>query len=654
MSATSAEHDLIESIKAQLEGLRKTPDGLFLYRLIDRGLKNRGGEYTGDTGSDFISFLHALLQKYAANQDGDTVTRVKVRLLQQRLMPHLEDDENKDATTSTLPPKPPAPEEVVIEGLPEEPDEPTYEQAVDRVADQPAPTFEQVEEKPTNEPTPAPDAKPSNPESLEIEGLELDESTFERELEKRKASEAVEERQTLFVEEESPVANDTVPADTPTDTLPDKPVDTLDSDRETQLSSEDQASRDAKSEAIKASLRPLVAQEEKEQTNAEPSTIRNDRHEIEIKVEDTLSIDELPVKEKTKPQRLTIADRVPNVVREELSRSSRKAAEPKSSPPLSIDPDFNSGNNNDTETPDIIVGDDTVSPVPAPTQPMATKSDAISVRSGSSTGSKITSRDRVDRLHETFAGKVADSISRSREYHGLLKSNLKALKLADSPDDVLDIKHLLVMGLEDLLKGNKALGKDLGATNHYLKISQLDRNLLKDELGRVRDQSLVDELTGLQNKVAFGKQIEAEIGRSKRYGFSLALSVVVLDQIDTYREQIGNDAGDEVIRTFANQILTGFRGYDAVARLNDNRFGILFPNTQKEGALSALEKAQKRAADTVIQINGKSLRLPTFTSSLTIYSPGDKPEALLKRAYDALAVADENTRNKIIVALAQT
>jgi hypothetical protein len=259
LSATSAEHDLIESIKAQLEGLRKTPDGLFLYRLIDRGLKNRGGEYTGDTGSDFISFLHALLHKYAANQDGDTVTRVKVRLLQQRLMPHLEDDEDKTAATSTVPAKPPAPEEVVIEGLPEEPEEsgePTYEEAVNRVADQPAPTFEQAQEKSAAEPTPAPDAKPASPESLEIEGLELDESTFERELEKRKASEAIEERQTLPVEEESAAANETQPPDTP------------EPDRKKQLSSEDQASRDAKSEAIKASLRPLVVQEEKEKTTS--------------------------------------------------------------------------------------------------------------------------------------------------------------------------------------------------------------------------------------------------------------------------------------------------------------------------------------------------------------------------------------------------
>jgi hypothetical protein len=46
--------------------------------------------------------------------------------------------------------------------------------------------------------------------------------------------------------------------------------------------------------------------------------------------------------------------------------------------------------------------------------------------------------------------------------------------------------------------------------------------------------------------------------------------------------------------------------------------------------------------------------MPSFTSSLTLYSPGDQPEAIMKRTYDALSLASQSTRNKIIVALAQT
>ncbi len=604
MSATSSDSDLIELIKAQIEGLRKTPDGLFLYRMIDRGLQNRGGEYTGDTGNDFINFLHALLHKYASNPDGDTVTRVKVRLLQQRLAPHLDNEEEQAAPepAAFVVTKPPEPEEVIIEGLP---DEPVNVQTDDRQASN----------------------NTIQPEALEIDGLELDESTFEEELEKRATDDVVAERPSLSFEEEKPLNTGFDNADE------------IESAADELTNRSDRESRDAKAEAIKASMRPLVDIDEAPKPSAPSSAVRHDRHEIEMTVDDNLSLGGLA--EESERARFSITDRVPKDVKQELSRKSREPAKPKPSPPR---PD-------DDDVPDIVVGEESFVKAPEP-RPLA--AGAILDAGGATpvADARNSSRDRVDKLHETFAGKLADSISRSRDYHKLLKTNLKALKLADSPDDVIDIKHLLVMGLEDLLKGNDALGKDLGATNHYLKISQLDRDLLKDELGRVRDQSLVDELTGLQNKVAFSKQVEAEIGRSKRYGFSLALSVIVLDRLDTYREQNGKDAGDEIIRTLANQMLAGF--HDAVARLHDDKFGILFPNTQKEGALSALEKAQKHAADTVIQFNGKSLSLPTFTSSLTLYSPGDKPEVLMKRAYDALAIANKNSRDKIIVALAQT
>lgn len=651
MPATSTDDDLIELIQAQLEGLRKTPDGLFLYRMIDRGLQNRGGEYTGDTGRDFVSFLHTLLQKYAVNSDGDTVTRIKVRLLQQRLAPHLAQNDNQTKDKA----QPPLmrgssmqdPEEVLIEALPAEQDVPDYEDTKSVAPAQAAPVAtpreEPVAQVAPPRPDPEPDALP--PESLIIEGLELDESAFEKELAERVALEESEKRQSMEAE-----AEDSEGAEAADSEIKDSKDKSL----------LEQEARDAKAEAIKASLKPLTSTKDETKSSKKSSAFNRDRNEYDVSVDDSLSIDEpLPTKEPdaveqdSAVQRKSIAEIIPSDVKEELARGAPKAAKKKASPPLSLDPDFNNPNPAVGSTePDIVVGSES-----GPKEPAVTRGKKKLVRSrpaDSTEAVKNTSRDRVDRLHETFANKLAENITRSRGYHKLLKSNLKTLKLADSPDDILDIKHLLIMGLEDLLKGNEAISKNLGATNHYLKISQLDRHLLKDELGRVRDQSMVDELTGLQNKVAFVKQIEAEVGRSKRYGFSLALSIIVLDQFDSYTARFGKDAGDEIIRTLANQVLAGFRGYDAVARLSKDKFGVLLPNTQKEGAMSAIEKAQKIAANTVIQVKGKSLRLPTFTSSLALYSPGDKPDALMKRAYDALDLVNKDTRNKIIVALAQT
>ena len=607
MSATPADNDLIQLIQNQLEGLKKTPDGLFLHRMIDRGLQKRGGNYTGDTGRDFVNFLHGLLQRYATNPDGDTVTRVKVRLLQQRLAPHILDD-----ATASKPAVPDTAGDSVVEAQETvESSDNDSDYSVDFSTSEA--TDQAVPDVAANDSN---DAAEDEFVSMADDGLTEDEPAFTFE-------EQDEEVFDLDLSEEEGSSEDEIDFGFVED----------------QEDSGAKQHRAHSSESKNAGDIESSAKQDKSATGSSGS-----RHEIDIDVEDSLDISSLEALEGEPDESAVARD------------FFEKVDEIEEAEPVDFGADFNLELPSDEPEPDIIVGEITT-PVPEqPTSKVPAQKSASKPSSAVASSDDIhdSSRERVDRLHETFASKLADSVTRNKNYTSLLRSNLKALKLADQPDDVLDIKQLLIRGLEDLLQGNETLNKDLGATNHYLKISQLDRNLLKDELGRARDQSLVDDLTGLQNSKAFNKQLAAEIGRSKRYGFSLALALVILDDYDELQQLKGKEAGKEVLRTFAQQILTGFRGYDAVARLNNHQFGILFPNTQKEGALSALEKAQKRAADTVIQVGGTSLRMPSFTSSLTLYSPGDQPEAIMKRTYDALALASQSTRNKIIVALAQT
>jgi len=86
--AASEPNDIIGSIRTQLEGLKRTEDGMLLYRLIERGLGKRP-EQAGDTDEAFLTFLYTLLERYAKNRDGDPITRIKVRVIQQRITPHL-------------------------------------------------------------------------------------------------------------------------------------------------------------------------------------------------------------------------------------------------------------------------------------------------------------------------------------------------------------------------------------------------------------------------------------------------------------------------------------------------------------------------------------------------------------------------------------
>lgn len=250
-----------------------------------------------------------------------------------------------------------------------------------------------------------------------------------------------------------------------------------------------------------------------------------------------------------------------------------------------------------------------------------------------------------------LAHNVADALTHSRDFDTLLRTSLQALEQSDSAPDA-ELKKLLRSGIEELIAEHRSLEKNLLDTRRGLQAMTDDRRQMEKALNQARKNSMIDELTGLPNRTAFLRQLDAEIGRARRYGFSLALALIDLDGLNTINERYGYAAGDAILRTYANEIMSQFRGYDLVARYGDDEFAMLLPNTQKDGAVRALDKAQARAAGISIQFEGQNISLPSFSSVLTLYAQGEQPATLLKRADDALSNAKQRGRAQSVVALA--
>ncbi|HWR77164.1 MAG TPA: GGDEF domain-containing protein, partial [Thiobacillus sp.] len=255
-------------------------------------------------------------------------------------------------------------------------------------------------------------------------------------------------------------------------------------------------------------------------------------------------------------------------------------------------------------------------------------------------------------LPEQLAHQMADALTRSHDFDALLHTSLLTLDESGDTPDVAELKRLLKSGIEELIAEHRTLEKNLTDTRRGLQVMTEDRRQMEKALDRARKNSLTDELTGLPNRNAFLRQLDAEIGRARRYGFSLALALIDLDDLNTVNERYGYAAGDAILHAYAREIMSQFRGYDLVARYGDDEFAVLLPNTQKDGAERAIDKAQKHAAGTFIQFNGQNLPLPSFSSVLTLYSHGEHPDALLKRADEALSHAKQRGRAQSVVALA--
>lgn len=263
-----------------------------------------------------------------------------------------------------------------------------------------------------------------------------------------------------------------------------------------------------------------------------------------------------------------------------------------------------------------------------------------------------TRQEKIEELEDTLAEKVTASIAIDQKFGELLETERQVLQDTDNPlGDFNDLKKILVNGLNELIEERQALIQKFSSASEYLKAIESDRERLRQELSQARKHSMTDELTGLPKRDVFVKQLESEIGRVKRYGFALALAIIDIDNLEMVNRRHGRAAGDAVLRCYAGEILAKFRTYDLVARYGGDEFAVLFPNTQKNGAMHALEKARKFAGATFVQHEGRNIPLPSFSSVLTQYAPGEPVSALLQRADATLNQAKLGGFNRMVVAL---
>ena len=256
-------------------------------------------------------------------------------------------------------------------------------------------------------------------------------------------------------------------------------------------------------------------------------------------------------------------------------------------------------------------------------------------------------RDEIDKLQAALAKSVLEAITQNREFGALLQIELRALQQAEGENEIEQLRKILIGGLEELISGQHSLNTKLHRTGSYLKFIKDDSVRLHDELNKVRLLSLSDEFTGLPNRRAFMRRLEDEISRAQRYGSSLALAMIDLDEFKAINDVHGHGAGDAILRCYSTEALTVLRHHDMVARYGGEEFAVLLPNTNQDGATAAISKVKLRALQVRCDYQGKKFPLPTFSTGIAIYSPGESYTDLIDRSDRALYRAKRLGRNRI-------
>ena len=105
----------------------------------------------------------------------------------------------------------------------------------------------------------------------------------------------------------------------------------------------------------------------------------------------------------------------------------------------------------------------------------------------------------------------------------------------------------------------------------------------------------VDALTGLRNRQRFFEDLRRELAAARRYDSPLSLVVLDVDGLRGVNETRGYDAGDRLLLTLGELLLTRLRVTDIAARIGDDDFAVILPRTPIAGA----QALSLRIADTL-------------------------------------------------------
>jgi len=170
-----------------------------------------------------------------------------------------------------------------------------------------------------------------------------------------------------------------------------------------------------------------------------------------------------------------------------------------------------------------------------------------------------------------------------------------------------------------------------------------NRRLLRSLLGaqaELRHQAFHDPLTGLANRALFTDRLRHGLALHRRDLRPLTLLYCDLDGFKQVNDELGHDAGDDVLRAAAERLRAATRAGDTVARMGGDEFAILLEDGGEVGDV-ADRILEAFAQPTFVGRHPVGLAVSIGIADLDPAAAPLDPAALLKRADAAMYVAKQ-------------
>lgn len=178
-------------------------------------------------------------------------------------------------------------------------------------------------------------------------------------------------------------------------------------------------------------------------------------------------------------------------------------------------------------------------------------------------------------------------------------------------------------------------------------------DFLRNRLVESVEQSVTDPLTGLHNRRYMEGHLRTLVDDALKGGRPLSVIMTDIDFFKTVNDTYGHDAGDLVLRQFANRLLQNTRGVDLACRLGGEEFLMVLPDTDASRAYKIGERLRASVAAREFDAgNDTFVRVTASVGISTFFGGVDTSDQLIKRADEALYSAKRRGRNRVATAAA--
>ncbi len=163
----------------------------------------------------------------------------------------------------------------------------------------------------------------------------------------------------------------------------------------------------------------------------------------------------------------------------------------------------------------------------------------------------------------------------------------------------------------------------------------------------LREQSVLDPLTGLYNRRYLNEYLKVEYHRAVRSGMPISFLMLDIDHFKNINDTYGHPLGDEVLKNLANIIRGTVRLSDVICRYGGEEFLIICPDMDIEVASKRAEVLRSKVEQYILPIAGG---ITVSVGVATFPRHGNTLEKVIEKADEALYKAKKAGRNRVVIA----